>query len=257
MEVLLNNVWNDVTSYQNFIQKTKNIQKQDLRTQIPNLSQAIDTNVNRLTELENKLNLILDQDLEDDLKKYRIYEHLNNEKITTNFLKLAKSGGSIADLTDIQHNGQPFPDSSTRRDYIFNYYRNLYTNNNVRDRTTIEEFLGPDILAKAQVRNSKIPENTSNDLENELSLLELDRAISECNTNTAAGVDGIHYAFLKKYWQYFWNPLKKYASYCFQEGRLTENFKTASIKLIPKKGDTSEIKNWHPISLLNCSYKII
>ena len=31
----------------------------------------------------------------------------------------------------------------------------------------------------------------------------------------------------------------------------------ASIKLIPKKGDCSLIKNWRPISLLNCMYKII
>ena len=34
-------------------------------------------------------------------------------------------------------------------------------------------------------------------------------------------------------------------------------FKTASIKLIPKKGNTQDIKNWRPISLLSNFYKII
>ncbi len=29
------------------------------------------------------------------------------------------------------------------------------------------------------------------------------------------------------------------------------------IKLIPKKGDTSKIKNWRPISLVSCFYKIV
>ena len=38
---------------------------------------------------------------------------------------------------------------------------------------------------------------------------------------------------------------------------LSQSFLTASIKLIPKKGDCSKIKNWRPISLLNCIYKII
>ena len=32
---------------------------------------------------------------------------------------------------------------------------------------------------------------------------------------------------------------------------------TAKIRLIPKKGDCSKIKNWRPISLLNCIYKVI
>jgi hypothetical protein len=40
-------------------------------------------------------------------------------------------------------------------------------------------------------------------------------------------------------------------------GSLTDNFRTAIIKLIPKKGDVSRIANWRPISLLNCLYKVI
>jgi hypothetical protein len=38
---------------------------------------------------------------------------------------------------------------------------------------------------------------------------------------------------------------------------LKHNFRSAKIRLIPKKGDCSKIKNWRPISLLNCFYKII
>jgi hypothetical protein len=38
---------------------------------------------------------------------------------------------------------------------------------------------------------------------------------------------------------------------------LPEFFKTAIIKLIPKKGDCTKIKNWRPISLLSNFYKII
>jgi Reverse transcriptase (RNA-dependent DNA polymerase) len=41
------------------------------------------------------------------------------------------------------------------------------------------------------------------------------------------------------------------------EGCLTENFSTAQIKLIPKKGDVSKLKNWRPISLLSNFYKIL
>jgi hypothetical protein len=38
---------------------------------------------------------------------------------------------------------------------------------------------------------------------------------------------------------------------------MTETFNTALIKLIPKKGDCTQIKNWRPISLLSCFYKVV
>jgi hypothetical protein len=55
----------------------------------------------------------------------------------------------------------------------------------------------------------------------------------------------------------FRNPLKKYADRSFLNGQLTHNFRTAIIKLIPKKGSSSDIKKWRPISLLSCMYKIL
>jgi hypothetical protein len=42
-----------------------------------------------------------------------------------------------------------------------------------------------------------------------------------------------------------------------EDSSLIETFSTAQIKLIPKKGDTSQIKNWRPISLLSNFYKIL
>jgi hypothetical protein len=45
--------------------------------------------------------------------------------------------------------------------------------------------------------------------------------------------------------------------YCFEKGSLSQPFNSAGIKLIPKKGDISQIKNWRPISLLNCVFKVI
>ncbi len=44
---------------------------------------------------------------------------------------------------------------------------------------------------------------------------------------------------------------------CFEKGQLTDNFRSENVKLIPKKGNCSKIKNWRPISLLNCFYKIL
>jgi Reverse transcriptase (RNA-dependent DNA polymerase) len=75
--------------------------------------------------------------------------------------------------------------------------------------------------------------------------------------NTAPGPDGIGNRCIKKIWKFIRLPLLNYANHCLGTGNLTNSFKTASIKLIPKKGDPEKIKNWRPISLLNCTYKIL
>jgi hypothetical protein len=41
------------------------------------------------------------------------------------------------------------------------------------------------------------------------------------------------------------------------EGTLIDSFATAQIRIIPKKGDTTKLKNWRPISLLSNFYKIL
>jgi hypothetical protein len=74
---------------------------------------------------------------------------------------------------------------------------------------------------------------------------------------SAPGLDGISNYFIKTFWVYLRNPLLKYASCCRVKGRLTNNFRRAKIRLIPKKGDTSKINNWRPISLLSCLYKLL
>ena len=77
------------------------------------------------------------------------------------------------------------------------------------------------------------------------------------NKNSAAGGDGISGKFITKFWPLLRRPLLNYAQECFKKGILSDTFRTANIRLIPKKGDLSNIKNWRPISLLSNLYKII
>jgi hypothetical protein len=82
-------------------------------------------------------------------------------------------------------------------------------------------------------------------------------AINNLNSSSAGGLDGIPTKFLKKFWAFIRYPLVTYANYAIETGTLTQSFNSAGIKLIPKKGDFSNIKNWRPISLLNSIFKII
>jgi hypothetical protein len=74
---------------------------------------------------------------------------------------------------------------------------------------------------------------------------------------SAPGLDGLTNPFIKHFWHLFLVPFFKYANLCFRNGNLSDSFRRARIRLIPKKGNTKLLKNWRPISLLNCFYKII
>jgi hypothetical protein len=87
--------------------------------------------------------------------------------------------------------------------------------------------------------------------------MEFDTAVDKAKCNTSPGIDSISNRFIKHFWYIFRKPLFDYANACYLSGMLTNNFRCAKIRLIPKKGDTSLVKNWRPISLLNCFYKII
>jgi hypothetical protein len=121
----------------------------------------------------------------------------------------------------------------------------------------IEDFLGDTILNNPVVQNSKITVQERKELESPLTLEELDESLLNCNLKSAPGADGFSNKLIKKCWKYLRIPLHNYANYCFVSGILTPNFRSACIKLIPKKGDTTAIKNWRPISLLSNMYKVL
>ena len=121
----------------------------------------------------------------------------------------------------------------------------------------VERFLGPEICLNPIVTGSKLNNDEVALFERDFTLEELDKALEGANKKSAAGVDGINNKFLFKYWKWIRVPLKNYSDCCMRKGQLTEPFKSAIIKLIPKKGDCSKIGNWRPISLLSCTYKIL
>ena len=83
------------------------------------------------------------------------------------------------------------------------------------------------------------------------------KALNEMECNKTPGSDGLPAEF----YRIFWNDISDYLlnsfHYAYLRGQLSVSQKRGIIKLIPKK-DTELyfVKNWRPISLLNCDYKI-
>jgi len=258
LEILIMAVKNSSLAHQHSFFMVRNARRNFLDKKLTSLKNNFDANSGEILRAERDLNRIVESDAREEILKMKNFEHLNNEKITPYFLSLAKKLQHSETLLDIMRDdGTQFACNLERDQYIKNYYADVYKR--VPDTVTdqpINNFLG-DVVDNPNVIASKITDVEREELDSPLSIHEFDKAMERAKCNTAPGIDSISNRFIKHFWYLFRKPLFDYANTCYRNGMLTTNFRCAKIRLIPKKGDTSYLKNWRPISLLNCFYKLI
>ena len=92
--------------------------------------------------------------------------------------------------------------------------------------------------------------------EGQMMLDEMTFALRSMNANKAPGPDGLSVEFYAKFWDRLGPYLCRVLNACYRAGEMCESMKTSNTRVIFKKGDRKNLKNWRPISLLNVDYKI-
>ncbi len=242
---------------QKTLNRLKRLGTKTLELRLENLKKDYAVNAEEICNIENQLKLARECELRERTSDMKVFEYLNAEKVTPVLLDLAKRGTGDDRLDSIrQENGLDFETDKERGNYIREYFMKLYR----RDTWvggTIEEFLGPDIATHPTVLGSKLTQTEQERLDTPLAIEELDKALKEANQKSAPGIDGFSYRFITEHWHVYPIPLFDTAVDGLENGGLPTSFMTAKIKLIPKKGNISQIRNWRPISLLSNFYKII
>jgi hypothetical protein len=94
-------------------------------------------------------------------------------------------------------------------------------------------------------------------METELSEGDLLMALNTC-ADSAPGPHGIPFSTCMKLWSTAGSYVLNSWKHSFNTGVLPSSHSDTVITLIPKEGkDTKDIKNWRPITLLNCNSKNI
>jgi hypothetical protein len=247
---------------QRLVKQAENLDRQDTLKNLSLLKNNGDFNENfdEIQVLENRLNQLEERINSDKVNNYLKTTVLNDEKITPQFLRLSKTLHTDSLEKICKENGEPFTCKKDREKHIVEFYKKLYSlpeNMPADFSNCIENFLGPQICGNPVVQNSKLSDEERNDLDRPLGISELDESVKKLNLRSAPGIDGVSNRFIFKYWNLLRGPLHRYAVACIDKGSLTDTFRTAVIRLIPKKGNKKLLKNWRPISLLSCYYKII
>ena len=89
-----------------------------------------------------------------------------------------------------------------------------------------------------------------------LLLDEATEAVGLSNRNKAPGPDGLSVEFYLTFWSRLGPLLVEVFNEGLRESELCDSMKTSITRLVYKKDDRRNLKNWRPISLLNVDYKI-
>lgn len=118
-----------------------------------------------------------------------------------------------------------------------------------------EEFLTRPILENLDF-NQISPEQAKT-LTEQFTNEEIVEAMASCDTDKAPGPDGFNFKFVKSAWNTIKHDMYEIVHKFWDTSRLPRGCNTAYIALIPKVTNPASFKDYRPISMVGCIYKII
>ena len=172
------------------------------------------------------------------------------EKPSRFFLNLEKKNflnKSIPELID--QNGDTHTDIEEIMEMQHTFYSDLFT----AKRTTPITDSKYDYLT---TNIPKLPDNHRILMDSDITIDELEYAIKHSKLNKAPGPDGFSNEFFKTFSHELIHWIFRAYTHSIKIDTLSNHIKCGTITCIPKQGkDRNILKNWRPLTMLNCTYK--
>ena len=166
------------------------------------------------------------------------------EKCTRYFFKkIMDKGEGIFKLK--KTNGEQTKTLEEINKVIEDFYGELYDEKHIEQQSTTE------IL-----KNIEKKINGSTFLTRDFNLLELHKCLSGFKRGKSPGEDGLPFEFYLTFWDILAPDLLTVFTDFERLGRLPDSFRVGIVKLLHKKDDRTDLKNWRPITLLNFDCKL-
>ncbi|GKE02138.1 RNA-directed DNA polymerase, eukaryota [Tanacetum coccineum] len=94
-------------------------------------------------------------------------------------------------------------------------------------------------------------------LEEEVTNVEIKKAVWDCGRNKSPGPDGFTFEFIRKFWEVIGGNVCWAVKCLFRSGSFLKGCNPSFIALIPKVNDAKFVKDFRPICLIGSQYKIV
>ena len=118
----------------------------------------------------------------------------------------------------------------------------------------VNQAIGEEYIAGLE---AKVPEGKVGDLEAPISLQELEGALKKMGKRKAPGIDGLPVEFYSEFWGVLGPAVLEVLREVLRTGQLGDTMSKGVISLIHKKGETSVLENWRPLTMLTVEYKLL
>ena len=255
-ELIKLNVRGESIRYSARKKKSRNITLEVLKRRLDHLYARFDTHPTE--DLERDINLVKENihELVDivtagQILRSKINLLENDEKPSKYFLNLEKRNYNKKSIYRLQTQAGIITGKHQVAQELKMFYSSLYKS------TVTNNIDNPHGAYLNQVNVPLLSENEKSGCEGKITETELLSAMKNMNNGKSPGYDGFPIEFYKVFWHDIKSPLLNSLNASFERGEMSDSQKSGIISLLPKKEkDTLFIKNWRPLTLLNCDYKL-
>lgn len=171
------------------------------------------------------------------------------EKSTRFFFGLEKHKGQTSTISELLDNqGQVKHTTRDMLETTAKFYEDLFTPNSLDQTATNQLLRSLDKRLSAEERTM---------LDSKLNSDECLQAAKSLSTNKAPGIDGLPIEFYRRFWPMLETDLLQVYQDVLATSKLSYTQRSGVVRLIYKKGERRNLKNWRPITLLTSDYKIL